>query len=74
MKKSVVWVIDSMGRGGAEILLMDLLPDLKRTFDIYLVILSSEIEFEEILIRTYVKDLFIIERKGKFPFFKQYFL
>lgn len=45
-KKTIVHVIDGLGRGGAETLLVDLLPDLAKEYDIILVTLSDSLEFE----------------------------
>lgn len=44
-KKTIVHVIDDLGRGGAETLLVDLLPDLALEYDIILVTLGSKVEF-----------------------------
>jgi len=45
-KKKIVHVIDNLVRGGAETLLVDLLPDLVKEYHITLVTLSPELEFE----------------------------
>jgi L-malate glycosyltransferase len=45
-KKTIVHVIDGLGRGGAETLLVDLLPDLAIEYDIILVTLDDVLEFE----------------------------
>ncbi len=46
-KKRIVHVIDSLARGGAETLLVDLLPDLFKEYHITLVALSPALEFEK---------------------------
>lgn len=45
-KKRIIHVIDGLGRGGAETLLVDLLPDLATEYDIILVTLVDDLEFE----------------------------
>ncbi|RYZ28631.1 MAG: glycosyltransferase [Chitinophagaceae bacterium] len=45
-KKRIVHVIDDLSRGGAETLLVDLLPDLSAEYDIILVTLGDKVEFE----------------------------
>lgn len=44
-KKTIIHVIDDLGRGGAETLLTDLLPDLSMQYDIILVTLGNKVEF-----------------------------
>lgn len=39
-------MIDSLGRGGAETLLVDLLPDLSSEYDVILVTLNEKLDFE----------------------------
>ncbi len=46
-KKTLLCVIDSLGRGGAEMLLVGLLPELNNRFRVILVTLSGEIAFDE---------------------------
>jgi glycosyltransferase involved in cell wall biosynthesis len=45
-KPVIVHVIDNLGRGGAETLLVDLLPELGNHYDIVLVTLTDYIEFD----------------------------
>lgn len=44
-KPTIVHVIDSLGRGGAETLLINILPDLQEHYDIILVTLTPENDF-----------------------------
>src|SRR3712207_2204964 len=44
-RKKIVHVIDSLGRGGAETMLVDLLPDLASTYDVVLVTLGQQVDF-----------------------------
>ncbi len=53
MKKKVVHVIDSLGRGGAESMLVSLLPDLGRHYDIILVTLNASNDFNEVDLPVY---------------------
>ena len=46
-KPTIVHVIDDLGRGGAETLLVDLLKDLTRYYNIVLVTLTDHSEFDE---------------------------
>lgn len=46
-KPVVVHVIDSLARGGAETLLINLLPELNKMYEIILVTLTSESDFDE---------------------------
>ena len=46
-KKTIVHVIDDLGRGGAETLLVDLLKDLGNYYNIVLVTLMPNLEFNE---------------------------
>ena len=50
-KPVIVHVIDDLGRGGAETLLVDLLKDLGDHYDIVLVTLTNYSEFDESEIR-----------------------
>ncbi|RYY72047.1 MAG: glycosyltransferase [Chitinophagaceae bacterium] len=45
-RKRIIHVIDNLGRGGAETLLVDLLPDLSSEYDIILVTLDEKLDFE----------------------------
>ena len=45
-RKRIIHVIDNLGRGGAETLLVDLLPDLASEYDIILVTLNDVLDFE----------------------------
>lgn len=72
-KKKILWIIDSLGRGGAETLLVDLLPSLKNDFDIYLVSLSKKNDFDLTVIQNSVKSLIRLDLKNKFDLFKLYF-
>jgi glycosyltransferase involved in cell wall biosynthesis len=45
-KPRIVHVIDSLARGGAETLLVNLLPDLSRHFDVVLVTLNQVCDFD----------------------------
>jgi glycosyltransferase involved in cell wall biosynthesis len=46
MKKKIIHVIDDLGRGGAETLLVDLLPDLSSEYEFILVTLRNKMEFD----------------------------
>jgi glycosyltransferase involved in cell wall biosynthesis len=45
-KKKIIHVIDDLGRGGAETLLVDLLPDLASEYELILVTLGENNDFE----------------------------
>lgn len=45
-KKRIVHVIDDLSRGGAETLLVDLLPDLQSEYEIILVTLGNKLDFD----------------------------
>jgi glycosyltransferase involved in cell wall biosynthesis len=45
-REKLLVVIDNLGRGGAEMLLMGILPELNNRFDLILVTLSDEFEFD----------------------------
>ena len=45
-KSTLIIVIDDLGRGGAEILLMGILPELNKKFTVIIVTLSEKFEFE----------------------------
>jgi glycosyltransferase involved in cell wall biosynthesis len=45
-REKLLVVIDNLGRGGAEMLLMGILPELNNRFDVILVTLSDEFEFD----------------------------
>ncbi|RYZ28632.1 MAG: glycosyltransferase [Chitinophagaceae bacterium] len=47
LKPLIVHVIDSLARGGAETLLVNLLPELNKFYEIVLVTLTAENDFEE---------------------------
>ena len=47
MKKTILVLIDNLGRGGAETLLMGILPELNKKFSVIIVTLSIEYEFGE---------------------------
>jgi len=46
-KPVIIFTIDNLGKGGAEILLVGLLQDLQQQFDVVLVTLTGECAFEE---------------------------
>src|SRR5688572_26564472 len=50
-KPTIVHIIDDLGRGGAETLLVDLLKDLGDHYDIVLVTLTDQCEFDPAEIR-----------------------
>lgn len=45
-KKKIIHVIDDLGRGGAETLLVDLLPDISATYELILVTLGDTLQFD----------------------------
>jgi glycosyltransferase involved in cell wall biosynthesis len=49
-KPTIFFIIDSLGRGGAETLLVGILEELSRRFSIVIVTLSDKCEFDESLI------------------------
>src|SRR5688572_32275092 len=51
-KPTVIQVINDLGRGGAESLLVGFLPELSREFNIVLVTLRDHMEFDESEIRS----------------------
>lgn len=55
-KKRIVHVIDDLGRGGAETLLVDLLKSMHEEYEIILVTLRSRLEFDrsEILCKEFI--------------------
>jgi len=74
MKKRIIHVIDDLQQGGAETMLVDLLPDLSSEYDLILVTLGSKTEFdaeklvcsERISLHyTGVKDIWKASRKLK---------
>ncbi len=62
-KKTIVHVIDDLGRGGAETLLVDLLKDLSNHYDIVLVTLTSTSDFNEKDIKCRYR--YSLDYKGK---------
>jgi glycosyltransferase involved in cell wall biosynthesis len=46
VKKTIIHIIDSLGRGGAEIMLVELQKDLSESYDIVLVTLNNILDFE----------------------------
>lgn len=65
-KKTILYVIDNLGRGGAETLLVGILPELNTSYRVILVTLSDECEFKEELIICFRK--YSLGFKGKFSF------
>lgn len=63
-KPTIVHVIDDLGRGGAETLLVDLLKDLGNSYNIVLVTLTDYSEFDEKDIRC--RHRYSLNYKGKF--------
>ena len=53
MKKTIVHVIDSLGRGGAETMLVALLPDLNKIYNVVLVTLNHVEDFESGQLKVY---------------------
>lgn len=53
MKKTIVHVIDSLGRGGAETMLVAILPELNRRYNVVLVTLRDTNDFEESQIQCF---------------------
>lgn len=47
MKKNLLLIIDNLAKGGAEVLLIGILPELNKRFSIILVTLSEECDFKE---------------------------
>src|SRR5579875_2190926 len=47
MKKKIIHIIDDLGRGGAETMLVDLLKDLSEEYEITLVTLRPTLEFDK---------------------------
>ena len=45
MKKVLLLVIDNLAKGGAEVLLAGILPELNKKYSIILVTLTNECEF-----------------------------
>ncbi|MBO9592156.1 MAG: glycosyltransferase [Niabella sp.] len=73
-KLKVVHIIDDLGRGGAETLLVDILPDLNHRYDLTLVTLNDRNDFPEEVFRQIKKidlqykgyaDLFAVTRRLK---------
>ena len=54
-KKTIIILIDNLKRGGAEIMLVSLLPDLNKIYNVVLVTLKGDEEFTENEIKTYAK-------------------
>lgn len=72
MKYKIMWIIDSIEIGGAEMLLRNLLPSLKEVYEIHLVVLSKKSDFNKDEFSPYVENLIFVERAKKYSFFKQY--
>jgi glycosyltransferase involved in cell wall biosynthesis len=49
-KPTIIFIIDSLGRGGAETLLIGILEELSKKFSVVIVTLSAKCEFDENLI------------------------
>ena len=54
-KKTIIVLIDNLRRGGAEIMLISLLPNLNKIYNIVLVTLKGDEEFTEKEIKIYAK-------------------
>jgi glycosyltransferase involved in cell wall biosynthesis len=48
-KPTIIYVIDSLGRGGAEVLLVGILADIARQYQVVLVSLTDLVEMEELI-------------------------
>lgn len=66
-KKTILYVIDNLERGGAETLLVGILPDLQNKYEVILVTLSDGCAFknEEIACSRLIS---LAQHKGKFSF------
>ncbi|MBC7935304.1 MAG: glycosyltransferase [Rhizobacter sp.] len=53
MKKTIVHVIDSLGRGGAETMLVALLPELNSRYNVILVTLNEDEDFNSEEVKCY---------------------
>lgn len=62
-KKRLLLIIDNLTKGGAEVLLVGILPELNIKFDVYLVTLTNKCEFKEEAIIC--KQKFVLGFKGK---------
>ncbi|MEO8820416.1 MAG: glycosyltransferase, partial [Ginsengibacter sp.] len=63
-KRKILVVIDNLKRGGAEVLLTGILPDLNEKFEVILVTLSDECDFTEEEIEC--KNKYSLGFKNKF--------
>ncbi|HYC41325.1 MAG TPA: glycosyltransferase [Chitinophagaceae bacterium] len=63
----VVQVINDLGRGGAETLLVGLLPDLMRHFDVLLVTLRGSSEFSDEELAGVPREILGFDRVRKLP-------
>lgn len=66
-KKNILILIDSLKRGGAETMLINLFPALNESFNLVLVTLTNESEFFEVEVKTYVKYCLEHNSKKDFP-------
>ena len=46
-KRKVIHIIDNLGRGGAETMLVELLPDLNKKYELILVTLTDRCDFDD---------------------------
>ena len=73
MKEKIIWLIDSLGRGGAETLLVNVLPSLKNKYQIHLIVLSGINEFSYEHVASNVYTIIFLKNRGKHSLFYQYF-
>jgi len=74
MKKTILYIIDSLGRGGAEVMLVSTLKEIHQSYNIIIVTLQPEIAFpkEELIYdkmfclhMRYKKDIFLSVKRLK---------
>lgn len=66
-KKNIVIIIDSLHRGGAETMLIGLLPNLNNFFNTVLVTLSDKSHFDEEEIKSYARYILHHNSSKDFP-------
>ncbi len=73
-KKKIIWIIDSLGKGGAETLLVNLLPSIKDKYIVHLVVLSKVNDFGFEFIQQNTASVTYLDNKGKKSFITHFFL
>ena len=73
LEKKIIWIIDSLGRGGAETLLVNLLPLLNNKYQIHLIVLSEINEFPYEHIEVNVDAIIFLRNNGIHSLLNQYF-